>query len=98
MVMLKVMQRVADKYGVDALFTKGYGTYVKEGLETFEKFATDGTTGPVTYAQRDHKGGTGLVWYQPTPPGEITKIQDFMFPPPLTEEEYDWKFWVEIEK
>jgi len=52
MVMLKVMQRVADKYGVDVLFTNGYGTYVK----------------------------------------------DFMFLPPLTEEEYDWKFWIDIEK
>lgn len=30
MVMLKVMQRVADKYGVDVLFTNGYGTYVKD--------------------------------------------------------------------
>ena len=52
MVMLKVMQRVADKYGVDVLFTKRYGTYV----------------------------------------------QDFVFPPPLTEEGYDWKLWIDIEK
>ncbi len=28
--------------------------------------------------------------------GEIAKVQDSVFLPPLVEEEYDWELWVEI--
>ena len=98
MICVEAMERVAEKYGVDALFTEDSGTYIKEALESFDKFDTNGIVGAVTYTERDHRGSTALNWWQVTEPGKITKVEDFMFPPPLTEEEYDWKFWTELEK